>query len=195
MKKIALTFSTIVLLMLVGNAQERYTVNTVISSLEWIGKKVTGQHQGVIDLKKGSYLFENGLITSGELIINMQSIKITDIEDKEQNDKLKNHLVSSDFFSVEKQPTAQLTIVKSQKIDETRLKVTADLTIKGITKRIEFEVTLLIEGKKMVAIGEVDIDRTQFDIRYGSGSFIDNLGDKAIKDPFTIKFKIAALTK
>ena len=195
MKKIALTFSTIVLLMLVGNAQERYTVNTVISSLEWIGKKVTGQHQGVIDLKKGSYLFENGLITSGELIINMQSIKITDIEDKEQNDKLKNHLVSSDFFSVEKQPTAQLTIVKSQKIDETRLKVTADLTIKGITKRIEFEVTLLIEGKKMVAIGEVDIDRTQFDIRYGSGSFIDNLGDKAIKDLFTIKFKVAALTK
>ena len=195
MKKIALTFSTIVLLMLVGNAQERYTVNTVISSLEWIGKKVAGQHQGVIDLKKGSYLFENGLITSGELIINMQSIKITDIEDKEQNDKLKNHLVSSDFFSVEKQPTAQLTIVKSQKIDETRLKVTADLTIKGITKRIEFEVTLLIEGKKMVAIGEVDIDRTQFDIRYGSGSFIDNLGDKAIKDLFTIKFKVAALTK
>ena len=195
MKKIALTFSTIVLLMLVGNAQERYTVNTVISSLEWIGKKVAGQHQGVIDLKKGSYLFENGLITSGELIINMQSIKITDIEDKEQNDKLKNHLVSSDFFSVEKHPTAQLTIVKSQKIDETRLKVTADLTIKGITKRIEFEVTLLIEGKKMVAIGEVDIDRTQFDIRYGSGSFIDNLGDKAIKDLFTIKFKVAALTK
>ena len=195
MKKIALTFSTIVLLMLVGNAQERYTVNTVISSLEWIGKKVTGQHQGVIDLKKGSYLFENGLITSGELIINMQSIKITDIEDKEQNDKLKNHLVSSDFFSVEKHPTAQLTIVKSQKIDETRLKVTADLTIKEITKRIEFEVTLLIEGKKMVAIGEVDIDRTQFDIRYGSGSFIDNLGDKAIKDLFTIKFKVAALTK
>ncbi len=181
--------------MLVGNAQERYTVNTVISSLEWIGKKVTGQHQGVIDLKKGSYLFENGLITSGELIINMQSIKITDIEDKEQNDKLKNHLVSSDFFSVEKHPTAQLTIVKSQKIDETRLKVTADLTIKEITKRIEFEVTLLIEGKKMVAIGEVDIDRTQFDIRYGSGSFIDNLGDKAIKDLFTIKFKVASLTK
>lgn len=195
MKKIILTFSAIVLLMLAGIAQERYTVNTVISSVEWIGKKVTGQHQGVIDLKKGSYLFENGTITSGEFIINMQSISITDIEDKEQNEKLKNHLVSSDFFSVEKHPTAQLSVVKSQRIDEKRLKVTADLTIKEITKRIEFEVTLLIEGKKMVAIGEVDIDRTQFDIRYGSGSFIDNLGDKAIKDLFTIKFKVAALTK
>ncbi len=181
--------------MLAGIAQERYTVNTVISSVEWIGKKVTGQHQGVIELKKGSYLFENGTITSGEFIINMQSITITDIEDKEQNEKLKNHLVSSDFFSVEKHPTAQMSVVKSQRIDEKRLKITADLTIKEITKRIEFEVTLLIEGKKMVAIGEVDIDRTQFDIRYGSGSFIDNLGDKAIKDLFTIKFKVAALTK
>ena len=88
-----------------------------------------------------------------------------------------------------------MSVVKSQRIDEKRLKITADLTIKEITKRIEFEVTLLIEGKKMVAIGEVDIDRTQFDIRYGSGSFIDNLGDKAIKDLFTIKFKVAALTK
>lgn len=195
MKKIILTFSAIVLLMLAGIAQERYTVNTVISSVEWIGKKVTGQHQGVIELKKGSYLFENGTITSGEFIINMQSITITDIEDKEQNEKLKNHLVSSDFFSVEKHPTAQMSVVKSQRIDEKRLKITADLTIKEITKRIEFEVTLLIEGKKMVAIGEVDIDRTQFDIRYGSGSFIDNLGDKAIKDLFTIKFKVAALTK
>ena len=181
--------------MLAGIAQERYTVNTVISSVEWIGKKVTGQHQGVIEFKKGSYLFENGTITSGEFIINMQSITITDIEDKEQNEKLKNHLVSSDFFSVEKHPTAQMSVVKSQRIDEKRLKITADLTIKEITKRIEFEVTLLIEGKKMVAIGEVDIDRTQFDIRYGSGSFIDNLGDKAIKDLFTIKFKVAALTK
>ena len=54
---------------------------------------------------------------------------------------------------------------------------------------------LLQEGDKMVAIGQVDINRTEFDIRYGSGSFFDNLGDKAIKDNFTVKFKVAAIKK
>ncbi len=181
-------FSTISII-----AQENYRVNTEISSIEWIGRKVTGQHQGVIQLKKGSYIFENGIIKKGEFIINMMSIKITDIEDQDQNDKLQNILVSSNFFAVKENPTGKLSILKSEKISTGKLNVFAELEIKGISKRIEFEVTLLKDGNKMVAIGEVDIDRTAYGIRYGSGSFFDNLGDKAIKDLFTIKFKVAAI--
>ena len=181
-------FSTISII-----AQENYRVNTEISSIEWIGRKVTGQHQGVIQLKKGSYIFENGIIKKAEFIINMMSIKITDIEDQDQNDKLQNILVSSNFFAVKENPTGKLSILKSEKISTGKLNVFAELEIKGISKRIEFEVTLLKDGNKMVAIGEVDIDRTAYGIRYGSGSFFDNLGDKAIKDLFTIKFKVAAI--
>lgn len=195
MKKIALTFLAFSVSAISLIAQKKFDVNTEISSVEWIGKKVTGQHEGVIQLKNGSYTFENGLITKGEFIIDMKTIKITDIEDKEQNDKLQNHLVSPDFFAVKNNPTGKLTIIKSQKVADNKLKVFADLEIKGISKRISFVVALLIEENKMIAIGEVEIDRTEFDIRYGSGSFFDNLGDKAIKDLFTIKFKVAAIAQ
>lgn len=193
MKKIALSFLTFAFIAISSVAQENYNINTQISSVEWIGRKVTGQHNGVIQLKNGSYTFENDLIIKGEFTIDMQTIKINDIEDKEQNEKLQNHLISADFFSVKDHPTAKLVIQKSEKIGEDKLKVFADLEIKGISKRIDFEVTMLKEGTKMVAVGEVDINRTEYDIRYGSGSFFDNLGDKAIKDLFTIKFKVAAL--
>lgn len=161
--------------------------------MEWIGRKLTGQHNGVIELKNGSYTFENDLITKGEFVIDMQSIKIEDIEDEGQNEKLRNHLISPDFFAVKKHPTGKLMVIKSEKLAADQLKVFADLEIKGISKRIEFEVTLLKDGIKMVAVGKVDINRTEYDIRYRSGSFFDNLGDKAIKDFFTIKFKVAAI--
>ena len=193
MKKIAITFLTFAFIAISSVAQENYKINTEISSIEWIGRKVTGQHNGVILLKNGSYTFENGLILKGELTIDMQTIKINDIEDKEQNKKLQNHLNSPDFFAVKDHPTAKLSIIKSEKVGTDKLKVFADLEIKGISKRIEFEVTMLKEGTKMVAVGEVNINRTEYDIRYGSGSFFDNLGDKAIKDQFTIKFKVAAI--
>ena len=193
MKKIALSFLTFAFIAISSVAQENYKINTEISSVEWIGRKVTGQHNGVIQLKNGSYTFENGLITKGEFSIDMQTIKINDIEDKEQNQKLQNHLNSPDFFAVKDHPTAKLSIIKSEKSGTDKLKVFADLEIKGISKRIDFEATMLKEGTKMVTVGEVDINRTEYDIRYGSGSFFDNLGDKAIKDLFTIKFKVAAL--
>tara|TARA_B110000046_G_scaffold108222_1_gene115590 strand:+ start:44298 stop:44891 length:594 start_codon:yes stop_codon:yes gene_type:complete len=193
MKKITLPLLALAFTAITSIAQENYKVNTEISSVEWIGRKVTGQHNGVIELKNGSYVFENNLITKGEFIIDMQSIKINDIEDKGQNEKLRNHLISPDFFAVKKHSTGKLTILKSEKIDAERLRVFADFEIKVISKRIEFEVVLLKDGTNMVAVGEVDINRTEYDIRYGSGSFFDNLGDKAIKDHFTIKFKVAAV--
>ena len=193
MKKIALSLLVVIVTALSSIAQENYKVNTEISSVEWIGRKVTGQHNGVIELKNGSYTFENDLITKGEFVIDMKSIKIEDIEDEGQNEKLRNHLISPDLFAVKKHPTGKLTVIKSEKLAADQLKVFADLEIKGISKRIEFEVTLLKDGIKMVAVGKVDINRTEYDIRYGSGSFFDNLGDKAIKDFFTIKFKVAAI--
>ena len=143
MKKIVLPFLAFAFTTLPVLAQETFQVNTQISSVEWIGKKVTGQHEGVIEVKKGSYTFNNGLITKGQLIINMKTINITDIDDEDQNKKLQNHLVSPDFFSVEKFPTSKLTILKSEKLSEDKLKVFAELEIKGISNRIEFEATML----------------------------------------------------
>lgn len=195
MKKLAFTSLLLFLAIIQLSAQDDYLVNTEISSVEWIGRKVTGEHSGVIKLKNGSYTFEDGLITKGEFIINMETIEVTDIEDEESNGKLRGHLTSPDFFNVNKYPNGKLTVIKSEKIGNSKLKLMATLQLKEISKDIEFEVTMLQEGDKMVAIGQVDINRTEFDIRYGSGSFFDNLGDKAIKDNFTVKFKVAAIKK
>jgi polyisoprenoid-binding protein YceI len=125
----------------------------------------------------------------------METIEVTDIEDEESNGKLRGHLTSPDFFNVNKYPNGKLTVIKSEKIGNNKLKLMATLQLKEISKDIEFEVTMLQEGDKMVAIGQVDINRTEFDIRYGSGSFFDNLGAKAIKDNFKVKFKVAAIKK
>jgi polyisoprenoid-binding protein YceI len=60
--------------------------------------------------------------------------------------------------------------------------VKADITIKDITKAIAFTVT--INGN--TATSDIKIDRTEFNIRYGSGSFFDGLGDNMIYDEFNL---------
>jgi polyisoprenoid-binding protein YceI len=176
-----------------GPAKENYTVKNNISSLEWTGEKVTGSHEGTIEVKEGNIVVNNGNITSGTLIIDMNSIVVTDIEDAEMNGKLKGHLQSDDFFGVEAHPTSTLKINKVEKKEGDQYTIFADLTIKGHTEKVEIPATIKMDGNKLVAIGETEIDRTKFGIRYGSGSFFDNLGDKTIYDNFKVKFKVGAM--
>lgn len=167
-------------------------VNNKISSIEWIGKKVTGQHEGTIMVKEGTVNVEGGVLKDGMLVIDMTSILVTDIEDAETNAKLKGHLYSEDFFGVENHPTATLKINNTKQVEGENYLIMADLTIKGHTEKVEIPAIIKMEDNKLVAIGEVEIDRTKFGIKYGSGSFFDDLGDKAIYDNFVVKFKVGA---
>lgn len=167
-------------------------VNNKISSIEWIGKKVTGQHEGTIMVKEGTVNVEGGVLKDGMLVIDMTSILVTDIEDAETNAKLKGHLYSEDFFGVENHPTATLKINNTKQVEGENYLIMADLTIKGHTEKVEIPAIIKMEENKLVAIGEVEIDRTKFGIKYGSGSFFDDLGDKAIYDNFVVKFKVGA---
>ena len=177
------------------NAQTiaEYLVNKEISKVEWVGKKVTGSHEGTIKIKNGSVSLANNKISKGNLIIDMKTIEITDIADTKTNAKLKGHLISSDFFGVEEFPTASLKINEVKYLKDNKVELMCDLTIKEFTAKIMVPASVILEKNKLVVIGEVEIDRTKYDIRYGSGSFFDNLGDKAINDDFTIKFKVAAI--
>ena len=80
---------------------DKYTVDSKVSSLEWTGKKVTGQHNGTINVDGGEIMVEDGKIVGGMVSINMNSIAVTDIKDEEMNGKLKGHLMSDDFFGVD----------------------------------------------------------------------------------------------
>lgn len=191
-KLISLTSLFLVYIITFAGGEETYSINKSISKIEWIGKKVTGSHEGTIQLKEGSVVFEGGIVSSGEIIIDMNTIEVTDIKDEGMNTKLKGHLTSADFFGVKAHPIGKLKILHSEKLEDSKLMLMCELTLKGITKRIEIPTTLIQEEGKLVAIGEIAIDRTLFDIKYGSGSFFDNLGDKAIMDDFLVKFKVAA---
>ncbi len=150
------------------------------STINWTGKKVTGQHTGTLNLSEGFLVFDGENITSGEFTVDMTSLKVTDLEGEYKN-KLEGHLSSDDFFGVENHKTAKLVVTKAKKMDK-GYKIAADLTIKGKTNPIAFD--LVIDGD--AASTKLMVDRTKYDIKYGSGSFFDNLGDKTISDEFEL---------
>ena len=169
-----------------------FGVNTTESKVTWLGKKVTGEHTGTIQLSYGDLEFSEEVLTGGSFEIDMKSIKNTDIENSEYAQKLEGHLKSDDFFGVEKFPTAKFSITDVQQKSSSKYHVTGDITIKGTTKSITFPVEISASGSKAVASASITIDRSEFDVRYGSGSFFDGLGDKMIYDDFTLDVTLVA---
>ena len=151
------------------------------SKVIWKGYKVTGSHQGTIALQSGNLTFEADKLIGGEFVINMTTITNTDLEG-DYKGKLEGHLKSDDFFGVTTFPTATLVFKDVKSNGKNSYAVTGDLTIKGIKNTVSFDIS--IYGGKATA--SVKIDRTKFDVRYGSTSFFDNLKDKAIYDEFDL---------
>ena len=187
MKTLNLVLALVILLSSNVLFAQKLEVNTKKSSVEWLGKKIGGQHEGTIQVKSGSFELKNDKIVAGNFVVDMTSITNTDLEDKGYNQKLVGHLKSDDFFGVEKFPEANFTITKSSKFSDGKATVTGNVTIKGKTEMRTFDVVKT--GNEYTA--KIDIDRSKFDVRYGSNSFFDNLGDKAIADVFTLEIKLA----
>lgn len=154
------------------------------SSITWLGKKVTGEHSGTIGLKSGYIQMNGDKMTGGEFVIDMTTLTVTDLQG-EYKGKLEGHLNSDDFFGVSNYPTATFTIKKAKKDGDT-YKVAGDITIKGKTQPLTFDMHMM--GNK--AHAKLVIDRTKFGITYGSGSFFDDLKDKAIYDDFELDINL-----
>lgn len=160
-------------------------VDVAKSSVKWLGKKVTGQHSGSISVKEGSLEVANGKVTGGKVVIDMQSLVVEDVKDAGMNGKLVGHLKSDDFFGVATYPSADLVITKVEGNT-----FSGNLTIKGITNPTSFTAVASKDGKSTVYTGTITIDRSKYNVKYGSNSFFDNLGDKAIYDEFTLDFSL-----
>jgi polyisoprenoid-binding protein YceI len=158
------------------------TVNASKSTITWVGKKVTGQHEGTIKLKEGAFFMKDGKITRGKFTVDMTSIEVTDIKAGEGKEKLEGHLKADDFFGTEKFATANMNFKSVTPKANGVYTVVANLTIKGITNPVTFDLTV----KDNVATAKVVVDRTKYDIKYSSGSFFENLGDKVISDNFDL---------
>ena len=157
-------------------------VNVEKSTINWVGKKVTGQHTGTVKLQDGALVFKSNKLAGGSFNVDMNSIEVTDLKAGQGKEKLEGHLKNDDFFGTEKYPTATLDFKKIAAKKNNTYTVTADLTVKGKTAPVTFD--LVVSGN--TATTNFKIDRTKYDVKYGSGSFFSGLGDKTIDDNFDI---------
>lgn len=169
-----------------------YQVDKSLSKLNWVGKKVTGQHTGTINVSDGKLDIDNNVLKGGSFSLDTRSIAVTDIKDAGGNAKLLGHLKSEDFFGVEKFPAANFVITKVTPKGGSNYDVTGNLTIKGITNAITFPATVAVAGNKVTAKAAIKVDRTKYNIKYGSKSFFEGIGDKAIYDDFDLDVELVA---
>ncbi|HTN20318.1 MAG TPA: YceI family protein [Pelobium sp.] len=171
---------------------ESYKVDLNRSKIEWTGRKVTGQHTGEIKLSSGQLNLNNGKLSSGVFEIDMNSMSSTDLSGANAT-KLLGHLKSDDFFSTDKNPTSKFTITKVDYLDENKASVTGNLIIKGISNPLTFPANVKQKNGVLVCVATgVKVDRTKYDIKYGSKSFIADLGDKAIANDFEVTITLVA---
>jgi polyisoprenoid-binding protein YceI len=191
MKRTFLIILTSVFAVTLLNAQKKYTADPAATVIDWKGdKKIGSFHVGTIDLKSGWLNVEGNALTGGEFLVDMNSLKDTDLKDDNMRAKLEGHLKSDDFFGVEKFPVSKLVITGSSKFDGGKALVKGNLTIKEATHPVEFTVTESKNGAVITYAAEIVFDRSLYDVRFGSGKFFSNLGDNAINDEIKLNVRL-----
>lgn len=165
------------------------------SSIKWTGRKLTGSHYGIVRLKQGQAQITGGKLSGGRFEVDLRSIEVQDIEDPKTNKRLADHLRSDDFFSIAQHPVAEFVISAVQPAaraakGEHNYTISGNLTIKGITRPVEFPALVQISGGQALARAKFSLDRTAWDIHYGSGRFFKGLGDKLIYDEFDVELSL-----
>jgi polyisoprenoid-binding protein YceI len=157
------------------------------STIEWIGRKVTGSHNGTINIKEGELVFSDNKLSAGRFVADTTSIKIVDITDPATNAQFAGHLASDDFFSSQNFPEATFEIFAI-----TDSYVEGNLTIKGITHPIGFDATITFGNETVTATAKLVIDRTKYDMKFRSGNFFTNLGDTLIYNDIELNVSVTA---
>jgi polyisoprenoid-binding protein YceI len=166
---------------------QKFEIVNSRSSIDWIGRKVTGAHKGTIAVKQGELLLNDGKLTGGKFVIDTTSIKILDITDPVTNAQFAGHLASDDFFAIEKYPEATFKI--TEVIDD---HIEGELTIKDITHPIGFDAAINVSEDIFTATGQLVIDRTNYNMKFRSGNFFKDLGDNLIYNDFELNVNITA---
>jgi len=161
------------------------------STIEWIGRKVTGSHNGTIDTKEGIFIFNDGKLSGGKVVIDTTAIKILDITDPDTNAQFAGHLASDDFFNSTQYPEALFEITSVTPGTSTS-HIEGTLTIKGLTHPVAFDAAINIAGNTLSLTGKITIDRTKYGMKFRSGNFFTNLGDTLIYNDFDLNVKVTA---
>lgn len=175
---------------------QTYDIIKSKSTVRWKGSKSTGSyHDGNILVENGMVNISQNNILNGEIIINMNSITCTDIEDENSNQYLVEHLKNEDFFSVSEFPFASLKIISLEHKEKNNYLIKADLTIKNQTHPVEFIANIQINKEAALATGKINVDRSKYNIKYKSKTWYPDLGDRFINDIFELYFNLVALPK
>jgi polyisoprenoid-binding protein YceI len=166
---------------------QQFDIVAAKSNIDWVGRKITGAHNGTIGIKDGALTLTDGAVTSGRFTIDTQSIKILDVADAATNAQFAGHLASEDFFGSEKYPEAHFEIT-----GVTGTHIEGNLTIKGITAPVGFDANIKVAGDTLTASGKVVVDRTVYGMKFRSGNFFKDLGDTLIYNDFNLDVNITA---
>jgi rhodanese-related sulfurtransferase/polyisoprenoid-binding protein YceI len=188
-----------------GNRQEEkggrpregsHTIDTEQSEIQWIGRNLTGSHTGTLKLLSGTIEVENGRVTRGSFTIDMHSIRDKDIENSDLRDLLNSHLASDDFFDVQRFPTAECELARITPIEgatsgSPNFEASGELVMKGVSREISFRgVTGPTSAGRLAAEAHFDIDRTQWNVLYGSGKYYQKLAKHLVHDDVTVFLKV-----
>ena len=167
-------------------ADATYNIKQDESSLVWTGREVsTSSHYGTINFTSGQFEIADGLISQGEFLVDMTSINVQDLTGGSK-ERLEGHLRSDDFFSVESFPTAHLYISSSEVVSNGKWMVNGFLTIKDISHPVLFEMANTNDGWNANLV----FDRSKYNVKFRSGTFFENLGDKLIYDDIELKINL-----
>lgn len=166
-----------------------YKVDAAQSTLTWVGKKLTGSHNGTIALQSGDLLFNGKKLSGGNFVIDMTTIK-----DADKSARLEGHLKADDFFGADKFATSTFVIKKVVAAAGNQVNVTGDLTIKGTTNSITFPANVVwnADGSVTATADKILVDRTKYGIKYRSKGMFPDVGDKMIYDDFELAIKLVA---
>ena len=178
---------TLTLIIISFSYSQSLTANKTQSLIRWYGEELTGKtHFGNLSFKEGRIELQDGLIIGGNFVVNMTSLSVEDLSGGAKA-RLEGHLRSDDFFSVDKYPEATLKISQKAKVEGDVQKLYGELTIKGIKHAVDFSVILV---DKKTATANLTFDRSKYNVRFRSGSFFENLGDKLILDDIRMEVSL-----
>lgn len=176
-----------------------FTLSSELSKINWEGSRpaiLNYKNNGTLNVKSGSFSITDNKITAGQIIIDMESLKVTQATKSESMAMLERHLKSDDFFGVDSFPESTINLVdftKTESFDtDTATNLVIDLVIKDISQEVSIPAEVYQQGDNIVIKGQAELDRTLWNIRYGSDKFFDNLADNAISDNFTVDFEFIA---
>jgi polyisoprenoid-binding protein YceI len=179
-----------------AKAPVTYKLQPQLSTLGWEGKAVTHGHNGTMQFSSGELQVNGNQIVGGMAVVDMKSMKATDITDADNHAKFVGHMSSDDFFGVATNPTSTFKITSIKPLagskDGDNVTITGVMTIKGVAQTISFPAKAGVKNGVAAVSGKATIDRTKFGLKYGSKSFFDSIGDKAINDTFDLTFNVIA---